>query len=276
MIELRNKIYVGSENRKSLYDVLIPEQASALVLFVHGYKGYKDWGAWHLVEKEFVKSGFGFLKFNMSHNGGTVKEPIDFSDLDAFGMNDYIKELFDLNKVTNLTVNLLKENQLDIPIYLIGHSRGGGISILHTAKDKRIKKIVTWAAISDIERRFPVGDELDDWKFSGVRFTKNGRTKQMMPHFYAFYENFIANKDNLNIEEACQRISVPFMPIHGDIDLAVSISEGIQISRWADVDLRIIKGAEHTFQTKHPWTENELPYDMNKVVSETISFFEEN
>jgi pimeloyl-ACP methyl ester carboxylesterase len=80
----------------------------------------------------------------------------------------------------------------------------------------------------------------------------------------------------LNIEEACQRIRVPFMPIHGDIDLAVSISEGIQISRWADVDLRIIKGAEHTFQTKHPWTENELPYDMNKVVSETISFFEEN
>ena len=198
MIELRNKIYIGSENRQSLYDLTVPDNPKALVLFAHGYKGYKDWGAWRVVENDFVNAGFGFLKFNMSHNGGTVKEPIDFPDLDAFGMNDYTKELFDLNRITNLVTNFLKEKELDIPIYLIGHSRGGGVAILHTAKDKRIKKLVTWAAISDIERRFPVGDELEDWKYAGVRFVKNGRTNQMMPHFYAFYENFIANKEKKN------------------------------------------------------------------------------
>ena len=71
-----------------------------------------------------------------------------------------------------------------MPIYLVGHSRGGGVSILHASKDKRIKKLVTWAAISDIERRFPDGEELEDWKYAGVRYVKNGRTNQMMPHFY--------------------------------------------------------------------------------------------
>ena len=74
--------------------------------------------------------------------------------------------------------------------------------------------------------------------------------------------------------EACENLKIPFLPIHGDMDLAVSISEGIQLSRWADVDLEIIKGAEHTFQTKQPWTDNELPYDMKKVVEKTISFFD--
>lgn len=275
MIEFKNKIYVGSENRQSLYDLTLPIDAKAMVIFVHGYKGYKDWGAWQLVEDEFVKNGFGFLKFNMSHNGGTVKNPIDFPDLDAFGMNDYTKELYDLKKITNLAVQHLKENEMNIPIYLIGHSRGGGVSILHAHQDNRIKKLVTWAAISDIESRFPTGDELEDWQYGGVRFVKNGRTNQMMPHFYSFYENYLANKDNLNIQFACEHLKIPFLPIHGDMDLAVSISEGIQIADWANVDLRIIKGAEHTFQTKHPWESNELPYDMKKVVNETLAFFKQ-
>ena len=270
----KNKTFVGSQNRLSVYDLNIPDTPKALVIFVHGYKGYKDWGAWNLVENEFLKHQFGFLKFNMSHNGGTVDQPIDFPDLDAFGNNDYTKELYDLNRIITLAKIKLKDLRLNIPIYLVGHSRGGGIAILQTAKDDRIKKLVTWAAISDIESRFPTGDELDDWKVSGVRYVMNGRTNQAMPHFYSFYENYIENKDQLNIEAACKKIKVPFLPIHGDMDLAVSISEGIQLSRWADVPLEIIKGAEHTFQTKQPWIEPSLPYDMQLVVDKTIAFFE--
>jgi len=275
LIQTTNETYVGSNNRLSVYDLTIPKKPKALVIFLHGFKGYKDWGAWNFVEQEFVKHQFGFLKFNLSHNGGTVENPIDFPDLDAFGNNDYTKELYDLNRIINLAVIQLKDLGLDIPIYLIGHSRGGGIAILQTAKDKRIKKLVTWAAISDIESRFPTGDELDDWKVSGVRYVMNGRTNQQMPHYYGFYENFIENKDNLNIKEACEKIKVPFLPIHGDMDLAVSISEGIHISKWANVHLEIIKGAEHTFQTKHPWTDSSLPFDMKNVIEKTIQFFEE-
>ena len=66
------------------------------------------------------------------------------------------------------------------------------------------------------------------------------------------------------------------MPIHGDMDLAVSISEGIMISRWADVELDIVKGAEHTFQTSHPWKKDHLPEDMLKVLNKTIAFFNQD
>ena len=276
MIELKNKIYIGSENRQSVYDLLVPLNSKALIIFVHGYKGFKDWGAWHLIENQFIKNDFGFLKFNLSHNGGNVKEPLDFPDLDAFGNNDYTKELYDLNRITTLATNVLKEHKLEIPIYIIGHSRGGGVSILHAQKDKRIKKIVTWAAISNLENRFPSGDDLEDWKYSGVRYVLNGRTNQNMPHYFSFYENFIANKENLNIEKACKLLNRPFLPIHGDMDLAVSVSEGIMISRWADVELDVIKGADHTFQTKHPWTANELPVDMLNVFNKTIAFFNQD
>jgi hypothetical protein len=29
-----------------------------LVIFVHGYKGYKDWGAWDLMAEKFAESDF--------------------------------------------------------------------------------------------------------------------------------------------------------------------------------------------------------------------------
>jgi hypothetical protein len=64
-----------------------------IVIFCHGYKGFKDWGAWNLVGKEFANKNFFFIKFNFSHNGGTMKNPIDFPDLEAFGNNNFSHEL---------------------------------------------------------------------------------------------------------------------------------------------------------------------------------------
>ncbi len=276
MIELKNKRYIGSDDRVSVYDISIPKAAKALIIFAHGFKGYKDWGAWHLVEKFFVSNDYGFLKFNFSHNGGTVENPIDFPDLKAFGMDNYSKELFDLNKITSLAEHILAEVKLEIPIFLIGHSRGGGVAILHGANDNRIAKLVSLAGISNIETRFLQGEELDDWKQLGTYFIKNGRTNQDMPQDYSIYENYLENKENLNIEAACEKMKKPFLQVHGDMDLVVSISEGLNVSKWTKTRVQIIKGAGHTFQTKHPWEEDELPTDMQEAVEAILSFFETN
>ena len=274
MIEFKNKKYIGGNERISVYDIQIPKAPKAMIIFAHGYKGFKDWGAWNEVQNYFVKAGYGFLKFNFSHNGGTVDNPIDFPDLTAFGNNNYSFELFDLNKITSITYKYLFELKLEVPVYLIGHSRGGGMSIIHAAHDQRIHKIVSWAGISDIEKRFPMGAELEDWKIAGERMEENARTKQQMPHYYQMYEDYLMNKSKLDIKVACEILKQPFLQIHGDMDLAVSISEGIMISRWTDSELCIIKGAGHTFQTKHPWEEAELPPDLLRVLEATLTFFE--
>ena len=275
MIELKNKKYIGSDNRTSVYDISLPKEPKAMVIFAHGYKGYKDWGPWNQVQDFFVKQNYGFIKFNFSHNGGTAEDSIDFPDLDAFGQNNYCKELFDLDKITLLTESILKERELNIPIFLIGHSRGGGMVIIHGSADKRINKVVSWAGISNIEARFPLDDELDDWRTSGMRYVQNGRTKQLMPHHYSMYENYLDNKEKLNIQLACENMRKPFVQIHGDMDLAVSISEGLLIAKWTETNIEIIKGAGHTFETKHPWDSNVLPEDMQVVLDKTLMFFEE-
>ena len=69
-MNLRNEIYLGSNQRKSLFDLEIPENWNQeMIIFVHGFMGFKDWGAWDLVQHFFVSKGYGFAKFNLSHMG---------------------------------------------------------------------------------------------------------------------------------------------------------------------------------------------------------------
>ena len=269
-MNLKNQIYTGANGRKSLLDIVVPVNFNGrLILFIHGYMGYKDWGCWNLVEKFYTDLGFGFCKFNMSHNGGTIENPIDFTDLESFGENNYSKELYDVQQV----LNWLETQFPTLPdIYLIGHSRGGGIALL-TASDSRITKISTWAAICDIEKRFPEGTPLKVWKTQGKRFIENGRTKQKMPNNYSQYEDFELHRDVLNIEQACKKSTKTTFVVHGDLDTSVNIEESRNIATWLKTRLFEIEDAEHTFGATQPWLEDKLPEHLQKVCEITCGFF---
>lgn len=277
LIDFKNKIYTGSNGRKSLFDCRIPQKPEAVIIFVHGYKGYKDWGAWHLMEEFFLNANFGFVKLNLSHNGGTVEQPVDFPDLQAFGENRYSYEINDLNLIINETERIIRQEcELNAPIYLIGHSRGGGVGVLTAVQNKNVKKLVSLAGISDIGSRFPTGDDLLEWERTGVYYVTNGRTKQDMPHFFSFYQDFVKNKEALDIQTAAEHLTIPFLAVHGDMDLAVSISEGQSLAKWSQTRLCVVKGAGHTFGAKQPWEENKLPEDLKNALEEILDFFLNN
>lgn len=271
IVRIENGIYTGSDDRASLYDLLIPENFNGkLIVFVHGYKGFKDWGAWNLVEFTFVDAGFGFAKINLTHNGGTTEQAIDFPDLEAFGRNTYSKEIEDIHYfMDHLSEIKLPEHSL----HLIGHSRGGGDVIIAASESKRITSFATWAAISSISQRMPTGEKLETWRSNGVRFELNSRTHQEMPVFFSLYEDFIQNETRLDIREACRKIHVPRLIIHGSNDTAVSIGEGEQLAEWLTTPLIEIPGASHTFGASHPWKSFTLPEDLKTVCELTIRFF---
>lgn len=245
-----------------------------VIIFAHGFKGFKDWGHFNKVMEYFIERDFVFVKFNFSHNGGTIEQPIDFPDLDAFGNNNYSKELDDLKNVVDWVeqTHLIPSQEIDKnQIYLIGHSRGGGIAILGASKDKRIKKLVTWAAVSNFESRLP--KDLSKWKQEGVIYIKNGRTKQQMPMYYQFVEDLHANAEKLNIQKAEQTLNIPHLIIHGNLDEAVSVKEAKQLSVWnTNAKLHIIEGAGHTFGAKHPYKEANLPKHVEEVLNSTLKF----
>ncbi|MUU79203.1 alpha/beta hydrolase family protein [Winogradskyella endarachnes] len=248
-----------------------------IVIFCHGYKGFKDWGSWNLMSRAFAKAGFCFIKFNFSHNGGTIENPIDFPDLEAFGNNNYTKELDDLDAVITWTQDYFKPNSNinTKNISLIGHSRGGGITIIKASEDDRISKLITLASVSDFGSRSSTTGNLEEWKATGVKYVLNGRTKQQMPHFYQFFEDFKANEERLHIESAEKRLKIPHLIIHGSNDTSVKISEAEALHLWNPKSLyNIIENADHVFNTKHPWDKEELSQELKLVVKSAIRFLE--
>ncbi|MFT5020817.1 MAG: dienelactone hydrolase, partial [Polaribacter sp.] len=101
MTQLISSILKGFDNRQMPVDLRFDNQISnqPVVIFVHGFKGFKDWGHFPKVGEEMVKAGFAFVSFNFTHDGTTLEKPSEFTDLEAFGNNNYNKELFDTEQV---------------------------------------------------------------------------------------------------------------------------------------------------------------------------------
>ncbi len=268
----QNIIISNPETRDFLADAFYPEKAGKLplVIFVHGYKGYKDWGAWNLMAEKFAEAGFFFVKFNFSHNGTTIEDPKNFADLEAFGNNNYSKELSDLGVVIDY---FSKNDTIDKhKIILMGHSRGGGISIIKTYEDERINGLITLASVDSLDR-FPKNEAFEQWKKSGVYFVTNGRTKQEMPHYYQFYEDYEKDIHRFDVERATEMAKAHFLIIHGTDDESVNVknAEHLHILH-PNSELYLIENADHTFGAKEPWENNILPFYLNDAVSKSIEF----
>ena len=271
------------ENRKPiLFDLFFNKNSGKkpVVIFCHGYKGFKDWGAWSLVAESFSKKNFFFLKFNFSHNGGTIDNPIDFPDLDSFGNNNFSLELEDLDRVIEWILNNKDySDQIDCDdISLIGHSRGGGIVLIKASEDKKIKRVITWAGVRDFKERFNVGSpEFDLWKKNGVTYIENARTKQMMPHYFQFFKDFLKNESKFKIESAVGKLSIPYLVVHGEKDTSVLPKNGESLFSWnRKNEIFRVAGGDHTFSSKHPWNSDSLPVELDLVVKKTIEFIEGN
>ena len=280
MIIDKNLTLKDKNKKVILYDVFHNNDFTKkpLVIFSHGYKGFKDWGAWDLVGEEFAKNNLFFVKFNFSHNGGTLKNPIDFPDLNAFGNNNYSYELDDLERILTY---FKKSNSKNIDlntIILIGHSRGGGSVLIKASENSLVKSVITWAGVSDFKIRFKENTQSwKDWKEKGVMYVENQRTKQSMPHFFQFYEDFKKNEDRFNIKSAVEKLKIPYLIIHGQKDVGVLPDEGKKLKSWNSTnELKLIESGDHTFSAKHPWKFDFLPKELKEVVLTTINFIKSN
>ncbi len=277
---LLNQKLKRTNKRTILFDCYFnPNQrALPLVIFCHGYKGFKDWGSWTLVAEALANENIFFVKFNFSHNGTSLSQPNEFSDLEAFSNNTYSKELDDLNDVINHFKNGACKNNLDLKnICLIGHSRGGGIVLLNASQRKDISKIITWASVSDYKKRFNEGSEtFNKWRTLGVKYIENKRTGQLLPHKFNFYEDFIKNEKYLDIQNAIKSLNQPVLLIHGDNDDAVNMEESQLLNKINfSSQLKIIEDANHVFNAKHPWDNSNLPDALNIVVKYTTEFIKQ-
>jgi len=243
------------------------------IIFVHGFKGFKDWGFGPYLANFLSDKGNFVITFNFSHNG-VGENSVDFNELDKFANNTYSREVQEVKEIVNAYKSgFFGEINPENKIGLLGHSRGGGVSIIAASIIDDVDAIVTWSAISKMDRY--TEHQKEEWKKNGFIEMMNSRTKQMMRLNHVFLDDIEKNSDKLfNIISALSKMTKPYLIVHGDQDLAVPLKEAEMIYSWsnkASTELFKISGTGHTFDIKHPFEGSTKAFD--KVLEKTNYFF---
>jgi pimeloyl-ACP methyl ester carboxylesterase len=270
MIKVENLSIVGSSNKPVLIDITFNDKQpkAPLIIFIHGFKGFKDWGAHHLIARYFAQNGYRYLKFNLSHSGVKPEQPNDVSDMEAFAVNTFSKELLDVDMVINYALQNLDVND----VYLIGHSRGGGLAILQAVNNPKVKALITWSAIADFSSLWGNVREAE-WRKEGKIYVMNARTKEKMPLNVTLLEDFEANKEKLNILNAAKQINIPWLIVQGNEDVNVPFETAQKLAD-ANASSKLIKieGANHVYGASHPYTSESMPLQLLQVCEKSLAF----
>ncbi|MDP4115458.1 MAG: prolyl oligopeptidase family serine peptidase [Bacteroidota bacterium] len=224
------------------------------IIYVHGFKGFKDWGFVPYTGEYLASIGYFVITFNFSHNG--VGDSLtEFTQLDKFAENTFSMEIDELSEIIEGYQFGFFDNDAVNKIGLIGHSRGGAISLIASRKTKAVDAIALWASVSNLDRYSE--RQKEKWKKEGVFEVLNTRTKQVMKLNVTLLEDIEKHKDKkLSLEKALKYFKKPLLIAHGDQDLAVPVSEANQLYKWSHKKLtKMLKipAAGHTFGAVHPF-----------------------
>ncbi|TAE51918.1 MAG: alpha/beta hydrolase [Bacteroidetes bacterium] len=244
------------------------------IIYVHGFKGFKDWGFVPYAGQYFADHGFSFIAFNFSHNG-IGSDPLEFTEIDKFEKNTYSLEVSEIREVIQAcTQRDVFGARLHKKLGLLGHSRGGGMSILAARQNPEVSALATWASISSVDR-FP-REEYGAWRKQGYREVKNTRTGQIFRIGTALLEDIEKHgRSSLHILDAARELGKPYLILHGERDETVPYYEGEQLNIFADpafTEFRLVPGGDHTFGTRHPFAGSTPQLDL--ALSQSLTFFE--
>ncbi len=243
------------------------------IVYLHGFKGFKDWGFVPHAGEFFAANGYCFLAANFSHNGVTEHEP-EITDLDKFRKNTLMREMEEAGEF----IRLAQKGSLfgvssSQPVLLIGHSRGGGVGILAASRNPDLKAIATWAAISQTDRFDKKGKTM--WKKQGFVEVVNSRTGAKLPLDYSYLEEIERfSRTRLNILEALKTFKRPALIVHGQKDETVPFYEAEMLHIYAEPlgsRLRVVPNTGHTFGISHPFEASTPEFDL--VLNDTLEFF---
>jgi pimeloyl-ACP methyl ester carboxylesterase len=252
-------------------EVRHPEgQDRGTVLVVHGFKGFSRWGFFPYLADTFARGGIRAITFDFSGSGiGDDRE--SFTELDAFRDNTYGRELEEVTLVRDLA---RERGWVGERYGLFGHSRGGGVAILHAARDPGVAALATWSAISTIARWSP--DDMARWRAEGTLPVTNSRTGQVMPLGSALRDEVDGQAEGpLDIMAAAARLTMPWLLAHGSSDETVPFAEAERLRDAAvstAVQFTRIGGASHTMDAQHPLRTPCAPR-LERVTAITTEFF---
>lgn len=246
-----------------------PPPRTAVVL-CHGFKGFKDWGFFSPLARSLARRGHAVASFNFSR-GGIGEDGVDFSALDLFAENTHSRNVEEIGRVIDAVCHTLLPHP-PRRLGLFGHSRGGGEAILAAARDPRVDALVTWSAISSVDR-WP-DDKVAAWERGETVEIPNARTGQAMPMAPSFWRDVRESGDRLDITGAAARVTAPWLIVHGERDESVAVGDAHALfdAAGAAAEMLVVEEASHTFGAAHPFA-GSTP-ELNAAAEATVEWFD--
>jgi uncharacterized protein len=245
------------------------EHAAPVVLIVHGFMGFMEWGFFPLLARRIAESGLVAVRFDLS-GSGVGEDGVDFSAPQNLEHDTPSRSLEDLARVRAF-VECELPNVDATRIGLVGHSRGGALALLHACERPDTRAVVTWNAISSFER----WDETvrRDWRRDGHLAISNGRTRQVFRLSTDVLDDLDRNRARLDVAARCRGLALPVLLMQADADEAVapaSVDELARALMRAETRVEHLPATGHTFGARHPLVE--VPPELERALDTTVAF----
>jgi uncharacterized protein len=230
---------------------------SSLVIIINGHNGFYNYGLFPYLQNSLASDGISSYSFNFSH-GGILGDSDYFEDLDGYQKNCMRMEVEDVMSILRHLHDNLDGNHSRC--FLLAHSLGGVPLVFSAAKaqDEDIS-IAGLILVSTVKKlNFWPREMVDEWKENKVYFKKNNRTGQMLPQGVEFLSEVLQSDGKWNVQHEITTLKQPVLILHGENDEAVPEEHGRSLFAWIHPlnkrsYLKIIPGATHTYNTKHPF-----------------------
>lgn len=253
----------------------ISAKNSKALFYIHGFKGFKDWGFVPYIGQFLSQRNLFVITFNFSHNG--IGETMtEFTELEKFAANTFSREIRELSELIDAFHGGFFGNSDSKAVGLLGHSRGGADAILTATDRADVAAVTLWSSVSTLNRYSD--DVKRKWRKDGSLNIVNQRTGQVMKLSTTLLDEIEKLGNNrLSIEKAVAGLKRPLLVIHGENDEAVPVSEGKQIFDWSDKSCSAfhpIPNTGHTFDAVHPFRGSND--NLDKALDLTSRFFQES
>jgi uncharacterized protein len=253
----------GADGATIRGDLYLPQREDPpLVLVLHGFKGFKDWGFFPWLGRELADAGFAAACVNFSHCG-VGDNPETFERLDLFERDTWSKRLHDIRQVREAAVHGLltdKARPNAARLGMLGHSMGGAAAFLAAVKQPGVGSIVTLAAAAHANR---IPDDVARAQLDGQGFVgiENARTGQLMRVGREFFDEVWRHPEAFDVLAAARRLDTARLLIHGGDDETVPLSEAHALVDASNegpggehTRLLVLDGTGHTFDAGHPFS----------------------